>query len=463
MENVASSEQELKEAQASAPAAEQLRVELEDVGQLDKVLRGYYLGQIRQIEPRRDRRKARILMENHLVLPKSRQRTSKDAGYIREVLGIDGQLLSQLENSRLIRRLNQSGHASIYEVSHDTLVEPILAERNNREAIMLFMRRYGRWFLLLLLLLFTFGMLFENWFDVMDDSLAFRSSSSEEVRLQADSDIVAGKGTHPQTLVVPFSDIQAYRKNDSLTLYIGVNVTSHPDLDRSAGQDTISLNLGALAMNMPREDLKRLLESGHDTAFPLRMMVPIGSGGTTDGLLAEVTGTTLLRLQSEEQTRGGPADNNLPLTAGQRTRGADVIKADFGRRSINPSSRNRSVTLDTMINLSDMVPDDQLAQSLLQGKTLRLTYQVDVAASAPPTTQVEYVPVSGIEVQYSDGTRKFIPGGGNSDGQPATHTVKVGETMYKISRLYGLTTGQLRQLNQLPDDNINVGQVLRLR
>lgn len=456
MENVASSQQPI---QTPVSGPDKLRLEVEDIGQLDKVLRGYYLGQIKQIESRRERRSARILVENHLVLPKSRQRTSKDAGYIREVLGIDGKILAQLEDSRLIRRLNQSGRSPIYEVSHDTLVEPILAERNNREAVTLFMRRYGRWFLLLLLLLFTFGMLFENWFDVMDDSLAFRSPSSEEVHLQASGDILAGRGTQPQTLVVPFSDIQSYRKNDSLTLFVGVNVTGHPDLDLRSGQDTISLNLGALPMNMAEKDLQHLLESGHDTAIPLRIMVPLGSG--TDGLLAEVTGTTLLRLQQGEQSRG--LEDDLPLAAAQRTRGADVIQADFGRRTISPSNSTRTVSLDTVVNLADMVPDDPLAQNLLQGKSLRLRYQVNVAPSAPPTTQIEYVPVSGIEVQYTDGTRKFIPGSGNSQGQALTHTVKVGETLYKISRLYGLTTSQLRQINQLPDDNIKVGQVLRLR
>ncbi|MDP5169772.1 MAG: LysM peptidoglycan-binding domain-containing protein [Bacteroidia bacterium] len=456
MKNVESTD--LASQEASSPQAEKLQVSMEDVGQLDRVLRGYYLGQVKQIEGRRERRKARILMENHLVLPKSRQRTSKDSGYIQEVLGIDGSLLAQLEESRLIRRLNQSGHKPIYEVSHDTLVEPILAERNNREAIALFMRRYGRWFLLLLLLLFAFGMLFENWFDVVDDSLARRGFSSEEVHLQASGDIIAGQGTHPQTLVVPFSDIQAYRRNDSLTLYIGVNVTAHPDLDRSAGQDTISLNLGALPMKMSRAALERLLESGRDTAIPLRVMVPVGTG--SNGLLADVAGVTLLRLQSEQLAS---ADEPLPIGAAQRTRGMDMIETDLGRITLKASSRNRRVSLDTLVNLADMLKEDPVAQSLLQGKSLRLTYQVDVAATPPPGKQIEYVPVSGIEVQYSDGTSRFIPGDTNSAAQPTTHTVKTGETLYKISRLYGLTTAQLRQLNQLPDNNIKVGQVLRLK
>ncbi|MEZ5043681.1 MAG: hypothetical protein R2828_27540 [Saprospiraceae bacterium] len=73
-----------------------LALEMADVGNLDAVLREYYLNQIKSLEKRKDRKLARQLLENHLVLPKSRQRTSKDAAYIKEILGIDYSLLEKL-------------------------------------------------------------------------------------------------------------------------------------------------------------------------------------------------------------------------------------------------------------------------------------------------------------------------------------------------------------------------------
>lgn len=456
MENEAAANQT---PESPVQAANRLRVEKEDTGHLDRVLRGYYLGQIRQIEGRRDRRKARILIENHLVLPKSRQRTSKDAAYIREVIGVEDNLLAQLEESRLIRRLNQGGNMPIFEVSHDTLVEPILAERHNREAVLGFLRRYGRWFLLLMLLLFAFGMLFENWFDIVDDSLAFRAPGSQEVHLEAESDLLANQGTHLRTLVVPFSNFKDYRNSDSLTLHIGVQVTAHPALDRVPGLDTVLLNLGALPVQISKEALQHLLESGRDTAIPLRVMVPVGADDGQGGLLADVAGTTFLRL-------GGQPDEiaALPPGAAQRTRGMDQFNADLGRRTVQAGKSTRIISLDTVVNLPDLLPNDEVARSLLAGKSMRLTYQVQVAPAPGPAKTIEYVPVSGIEVQYSDGTRHFIPGEpGGGTGLPLTHTVKPGETLYKISKLYGLTTAQLRQLNQLSDNNIRVGQVLKLK
>jgi membrane-bound lytic murein transglycosylase D len=43
-----------------------------------------------------------------------------------------------------------------------------------------------------------------------------------------------------------------------------------------------------------------------------------------------------------------------------------------------------------------------------------------------------------------------------------THTVAVGETLYGISRQYGVTVETIRTLNQLGDAPISVGQLLQI-
>ena len=42
----------------------------------------------------------------------------------------------------------------------------------------------------------------------------------------------------------------------------------------------------------------------------------------------------------------------------------------------------------------------------------------------------------------------------------ATHVVKPGETLYRISRQYGVTVDKVRKWNKLSDDIIEVGQKL---
>jgi flagellum-specific peptidoglycan hydrolase FlgJ/LysM repeat protein len=44
-----------------------------------------------------------------------------------------------------------------------------------------------------------------------------------------------------------------------------------------------------------------------------------------------------------------------------------------------------------------------------------------------------------------------------------THLVSAGDTLFNISKRYGLTVDQLKQLNQLPDNNISLGQILKIK
>jgi LysM repeat protein len=43
---------------------------------------------------------------------------------------------------------------------------------------------------------------------------------------------------------------------------------------------------------------------------------------------------------------------------------------------------------------------------------------------------------------------------------PTLHIVKPGETLFRISRQYGVTVEKIRKWNTLPDDIIEVGQKL---
>jgi LysM repeat protein len=43
---------------------------------------------------------------------------------------------------------------------------------------------------------------------------------------------------------------------------------------------------------------------------------------------------------------------------------------------------------------------------------------------------------------------------------PTVHVVKPGETLYRISRRYGVAVEKVRKWNKLPDDIIEVGQRL---
>jgi LysM repeat protein len=446
----------------------ELRLEQKDVGDLDKVLREYYLSQVNKIQPRGDRKRGRKLLENHLVLPKSRQRTSKDAPYINETLSIEDPLLVKLEEYRLIRRLNKSGRNPIYEISHDSLVEPILAERRNREAVMRFIKKYGKWFLLLLLILFAGGMIFENVFNVMDDKYALWPNSHgrhKSVSLDAANHIYAGPGKSRATIEVPFGQIENCFGSDSLTLNIGVDVTGSTNFtSRGLGAaDTLAVDMGVVNLPITADQAQALIDAQRDTALPISITAPIQNNASLNPLLANVQGTALLKLHCED-----PADAANSRGLGPAQEKKKLVKKDFGTLTVQASNDHQTIQLDTVIDLADLLTHDKVAYDILRDHKLHLTYEVAVhpVPEVAPTTVVEYVPVSGIEVLYADGSKRMIsPETGETQRTipPATHTVQAGENLYQISIRHSVSMDELRKLNNLSSDALKVGQVLKLR
>jgi LysM repeat protein len=58
------------------------------------------------------------------------------------------------------------------------------------------------------------------------------------------------------------------------------------------------------------------------------------------------------------------------------------------------------------------------------------------------------------------GSAPALSSAGKTTTNSAVHVVKPGETLFRISRRYGIDIEQLKKLNKLPDDIIEVGQKL---
>lgn len=87
------------------------------------------------------------------------------------------------------------------------------------------------------------------------------------------------------------------------------------------------------------------------------------------------------------------------------------------------------------------------------GKTASATAS---GSSAPPRSQESSQPAAA-----SPKTTSSQPAAPEEASK--THTVQAGDTLYSISRQYGVTVAQLRDWNDLPDNTIGVGQKLRIR
>lgn len=85
-----------------------------------------------------------------------------------------------------------------------------------------------------------------------------------------------------------------------------------------------------------------------------------------------------------------------------------------------------------------------------------MPYTPPAATPAP----VQPAPVSGST--YTPPNSTYIPSNAPVDPNATTHTVVYGDTVYNLSKRYNINADELRSLNNIVDNNITIGQVLRL-
>ncbi|MFK7924655.1 MAG: hypothetical protein AB8H47_22045 [Bacteroidia bacterium] len=114
-------------------------IERSDLGEISEIFENYYESLIGRIPSKEDQQKARAFIEDGLILEADEIRLSLHEGQIERDFGISPELLDQLEETRLIRGEPSPRGGQIYELSHDTLIKPILRakERRKREEIVL--------------------------------------------------------------------------------------------------------------------------------------------------------------------------------------------------------------------------------------------------------------------------------------------------------------------------------------
>ncbi|MCI0590732.1 MAG: hypothetical protein L0Y67_03870 [Gammaproteobacteria bacterium] len=143
-----------------------VEVNLSDLGGdkgLRTTLRNFYMGVVRSIQHRRSRRRIRRLCEQYLISPEGR-RLSVEEAEIKRILKLTRTTLQQLVNRRLLRT-DQRADSWYYELSHDSLIEPILASRRIRGLVFGLLGLFGS--VLAGLGALALGVLFVVFFKVM--------------------------------------------------------------------------------------------------------------------------------------------------------------------------------------------------------------------------------------------------------------------------------------------------------
>lgn len=81
----------------------------------------------------------------------------------------------------------------------------------------------------------------------------------------------------------------------------------------------------------------------------------------------------------------------------------------------------------------------------------------------PSASTTPYTPPAATTTTATSATSGYIPSYAPVDLNAAQHTVVRGDTVYNIAHRYRISQDNLRQWNNLTDNTINVGQVLRVK
>jgi hypothetical protein len=107
-------------------AAQNTCVGEESLGNLELIYQNYYSDSLKKLGTEEEQLKAQKLIEEGLIFEKEQRRISMYEGQILSTYDIDQDLLRRLANTHIIRSEPHSSGGYTYEVSHDTLVAPIL-------------------------------------------------------------------------------------------------------------------------------------------------------------------------------------------------------------------------------------------------------------------------------------------------------------------------------------------------
>jgi hypothetical protein len=133
-------------------------------------------------------------------------------------------------------------------------------------------------------------------------------------------------------------------------------------------------------------------------------------------------------------------------------------------------ARNRELTAQLQASRDQMALVQEEAEAMKESALLERKAKADMKRALRPMRKAlpaETMPDTVDLSASAPGSAPEVPAvPGQTDSSlgsmrsPTVHVVKPGETLYRISRRYGVAVEKVRKWNKLPDDIIEVGQKL---
>jgi len=122
-------------------------------------------------------------------------------------------------------------------------------------------------------------------------------------------------------------------------------------------------------------------------------------------------------------------------------------------------ARNRELTAQLQAAREQMARVQEEAEAMKESALLERKAKADMKRAVTPMRKSLLGEPTSDTLGLSSSAKATDSFGGGM-GSPTSHVVKPGETVYRISRQYGVTVEKIRKWNNLSDDIIEVGQKL---
>ena len=121
-------------------------------------------------------------------------------------------------------------------------------------------------------------------------------------------------------------------------------------------------------------------------------------------------------------------------------------------------ARNRELTAQLQAAREQLARVQEEAEAMKESALLERKGKADMKRALTPMRKSSPNAPASDSMDLGTSAREFAPA--VSAGSGTVHVVKPGETLYRISRQYGVTVEKVRKWNKLSDDIIEVGQKL---
>lgn len=156
------------------------------------------------------------------------------------------------------------------------------------------------------------------------------------------------------------------------------------------------------------------------------------------------------RLLAQEEKRTGELDSEVKRSKNEL---------------MEYEARNRELMAQIQASREQLARVQEEAEAMKESALLERKAKTDMKRAFAPVRKSPVAPMSdSADLSASalgiNPEAESIDSVSGSTRSSAVHTVKPGETLYRISRQYGVTVDKVKKWNKLPDDIIEVGQKL---